>query len=148
MYVCMYVKKNIIKGQQTINSCLTIGSLSNDDGDGNENGKTELGLDWQNNNFACVSCFFVHFLAVATRPCMTWKCLMSRFVQEGNTRQQLSFSFPELWYSPFEFNTKKFEVWGSANSLFKWCFRSRCHGICLSSIIAYECSGCVGGVRQ
>ena len=24
-----------------------------------------LGLDWQNNNFACVSCFFLHFLAVA-----------------------------------------------------------------------------------
>ena len=54
MYTRMYVKKNTIKGQQTINSCLTIGSLSNDDGDGNENGKKELGLDWQNNNFACV----------------------------------------------------------------------------------------------
>ena len=49
----------------------------------------------------------------------TWKCLISHFVEEGNTRQQLSFSFPELWYSPFEFNTKKFEVWGSTNSLFK-----------------------------
>ena len=29
-----------------------IGSLSNDDGDGNENGKKAIGLDKQNNNFA------------------------------------------------------------------------------------------------
>ena len=28
-------------------------SLSNDDGDGNENGKKAIGLDKQNNNFAC-----------------------------------------------------------------------------------------------
>ena len=60
-------KKNTIKGQQTINSCLTIGSLSNDDGDGKENGKKELGLDWQNNNFACASRFFLHSLAIATQ---------------------------------------------------------------------------------
>ena len=30
----------------------TLGSLSNDDGDGNENGKKAIGLDKQNNNFA------------------------------------------------------------------------------------------------
>ena len=29
----------------------------------------------------------------------TWKCLISRFVEDGNTRQQLSYSFPDLWYS-------------------------------------------------
>ena len=68
MYVCKYVKKNTIKGQQTINSCLTRGSLSNNDSDSNENRKKAIGLDWQNDNFACVSCFFVHFLAVTTRP--------------------------------------------------------------------------------
>ena len=44
-----------------------IGSLSNDDGDGNENGKKAIGFDWQNNNFARASRFFVHFLAVAAR---------------------------------------------------------------------------------
>ena len=60
-------KRNTTKGQQTINSCLTIGSLSNDDSDGNENGKKKLGLNWQNNTFACVSRLFVHFLAIATR---------------------------------------------------------------------------------
>ena len=46
---------------------LTIGSLSNDDGDVNENGKKATGLDWQNNNFACASSFFVHFFAVTAR---------------------------------------------------------------------------------
>ena len=28
------------------------------------------------------------------------------FVEDGNTRQQLSFSFPELWHSPLEFNSR------------------------------------------
>ena len=41
-----------------------IGSLSNDDGDVNENGKKAIGLDRQNNNSAGVSRFFVHFFAV------------------------------------------------------------------------------------
>ena len=44
-----------------------LGSLSNDDGDGNENGKKAMGLDKQNNNFANASRFFVHFLAVVAR---------------------------------------------------------------------------------
>ena len=43
------------------------GSLSNDDVDGNENGETAIGLDWQNNNFARASRFFVHFLAIVAR---------------------------------------------------------------------------------
>ena len=41
-----------------------LGSLSNDDRDGRENGKKAIGLDWQNNNFARTSRFFVHFFAV------------------------------------------------------------------------------------
>ena len=45
----------------------TKGSLSNDDGDGNENGKKTTGLDKQNNNFARASRFFVHFLTVVAR---------------------------------------------------------------------------------
>ena len=65
------------------------------------------------------------------RHCTTtkWKCLISRFVEDGNTRQRLSFSFPELWYSPLEFNSSKIwqhltnwnkrdKVWGSANLRF------------------------------
>ena len=30
--------------------------LKQDDGDGNENGKKEIGLDWQNNNFCALLC--------------------------------------------------------------------------------------------
>ena len=45
-----------------------LGSLSNDDGDVNENGKKIKGLDWQNNNSASASRFFVHFFAVTELP--------------------------------------------------------------------------------
>ena len=68
----------------------SLGSLSNDDHDVNENGKKALGLYCQNNNFARAS----------------------RFVEDGNTKQQLSFSFPELWYSPLELKSKNFaNIW-------------------------------------
>ena len=44
-----------------------VGSLSKNDGDGNENGKKAIGLDWRNNNSARASRFFVHFFAVTAR---------------------------------------------------------------------------------
>ena len=44
-----------------------LGSLRNDDVDGNENGKKAIGLDKQNNNFTRASPFFVHFFAVSAR---------------------------------------------------------------------------------
>ena len=49
--------------------CLSslLGSLRNDDGDGNRNGKKAIGSDWQNNNFARASRFFVHFSTVIAR---------------------------------------------------------------------------------
>ena len=46
---------------------VVVGSLSNDDVDGNENGKNTKVLDWQNNNSARASCFFVHSFAVTAR---------------------------------------------------------------------------------
>ena len=42
-----------------------IGSLGNDDVDVNEDGKKAISWDWQNNNFARTSRFFVHFFAVS-----------------------------------------------------------------------------------
>ena len=42
-------------------------SLSNYDGDVNENGKKSMDLDKQNNNFAGASRFFVRFSAVVAR---------------------------------------------------------------------------------
>ena len=53
----------------------------------------------------CITLFCIHFLAVVAGA--TWKCLISRFVEDGHTRQQLSFSFPELWYSPVDFSSQK-----------------------------------------
>ena len=63
------------------------GTLTNDHGDG----KKEIVLDWQNKNFVRVSRFFVHFFAD-----YDVKVLNSRFVEDGSTRQQLSFCFPKL----------------------------------------------------
>ena len=37
------------------------------DGDGNEEGKKAIGLDWLNNNCARASRFFVHFFAVVAQ---------------------------------------------------------------------------------
>ena len=58
--------------------------------------------DKQNNNFARASRLFVHFSAVAARL----QREISRFVEDGNKREQLSFSFPELWCSPLVCNSK------------------------------------------
>ena len=46
---------------------MKIGSLSNVDGDVNENGIKAIGLEWQNNNSARASRFFVNFFAVNAR---------------------------------------------------------------------------------
>ena len=40
---------------------------SKNDSDDNENVKIAIDLDWQNNNFARASRFFVHFYAVVAR---------------------------------------------------------------------------------
>ena len=53
-------------------SGLSIGSLSNDDGDVNENGKKAKGLDWQNNSSARASRFFVHFFTFSAMSNFTF----------------------------------------------------------------------------
>ena len=91
------------------------------------------------------------FCTFLCRHCTTtkWKCLISRFVKGVNTREWLSFSFPELWYSLLKFNSRKIyqhlmnwtswnkcnKVWNRANSLFKWHFHSHRWRCCLSSLI-------------
>ena len=49
-------------------------------------------------SFARASLFFGQFSAVTARLSVSWKCLISRFVEDLSTRQPLSFSFPEIWY--------------------------------------------------
>ena len=44
-----------------------LGSLCNDDGDVTKTAKKQLGLDWQNNNFARALRFLEHFFAFTAR---------------------------------------------------------------------------------
>ena len=44
-----------------------LGSLSNDNGDVNENGKKAIGSDWQNYNFERASHLFINFYAVTAQ---------------------------------------------------------------------------------
>ena len=126
-----------------------IGSLSNDHGDGNKCGK-------RNNRFGlakqqlckCITLFWTFLCRRCTTT--TWKCLISRSVEDVNTRDK-DFLFlwdPELWYSLLEFNSRKIcqhltnwtswnkrdKVWSRAN-FFKWRFRSRHRSCCLRSLL-------------
>ena len=65
--ICGLQKKNCWITSNYGSPRKSIESLSNDDGDGNENGKKAIGLDWLNNNFARASRFLEHFLAVVAR---------------------------------------------------------------------------------
>ena len=58
---------NLIDKQSHVRDISRTESLSNDDGDGYENGKKAIGLEWQNNNIVRASRFLVHFFAVAAR---------------------------------------------------------------------------------
>ena len=62
------------------------GSLSNDDADGNENGKKAIGLISKNNNFARASRSFVHFFAVVAqlRRESAWIHVLSRTETQDN----------------------------------------------------------------
>ena len=86
----------------------------------------------------CIT-LFCTFLCRRCTP-TTWNFIFSRFVEDVNTRQQFSFSFPELRYSPLEYiNPRKIrhylpnwtrwnkrdKVWSSVNILFEWRFCSR-----------------------
>ena len=107
-------------------------------------------------------CTFLYISFPSPRDNTTRDGLISRFVGDANTRQRLSFSFPELRYRLLEFSykekkcqhltswprwTKRDWLWSSANSLFKSSFRSHLrHRLrCLSSPIFF-CVQC--GIRS
>ena len=124
----------------------TLASLSNDDGDGNENGKKKSNWFILTKQRLC-TCITL-FCTFLSRRCTTttWKCLISRFVEETWDNEFL-FSFPELWYGLLEFScrkscqhlrnwtrwTKRETVWSRATLVCKWRFRSRRR--CLSSLL-------------
>ena len=91
------------------------------------------------------------FCTFLCRHCTTtmWNVLIPPFLENMNTRPRLSFSFPELRYSLLEFNSRKYcqhltdwtrrnkryLVWSSLNSPFKWRFHSRRRRCLLSSLL-------------
>ena len=77
-----------------------------DDDEVNKKGKKAIGLDWQNNNSARASRFFVHFFAVAARL-RRENAYFHVLWRTVNTRRGHSFSFPELRCSLLEFNSRK-----------------------------------------
>ena len=69
---------------------LIIAIVSNDDG------KKVVGLDWQKNNSALANPPFCTFFAVVARQPTAWNFQISRFMEDGNTRQDFLFSFVKL----------------------------------------------------
>ena len=69
-----------------------IGSLSNDNADGNENGKKGIGL------ISKTTTLHVHhaFLYISLPSLHDYNVKVPILPNDGNTRQELSFSFPEL----------------------------------------------------
>ena len=81
-----------------------IGSFSKDDSDGNRNGKKAI--KQQLCSYMTFLCLFFFFFFFFCRHCTTttWKCPISRFVEDVNTKERLSFYFPEL---PYRFKSRK-----------------------------------------
>ena len=69
-------------------------SLSKDDGDGNENSKKVIGIDWQNNKFPRESSFF----CISLPSLHDYDVKFTNFTFYGGRerRQRPSFCFPEL----------------------------------------------------
>ena len=89
----------------SITLVLKLGSLSNDDGDGNEKVKKATGSDWQNNNSARASRLL--YIILPSLHDYDVELPISRFMEDVNTRQRFSFSFCELRYTPLKFNSRK-----------------------------------------
>ena len=92
---------------------------------------------------------FCTFLSLR-RTTTTWEYPIWRFIAGRNIRQQLSFSFPELWYSSLEFKGKKknANIWrikrdgisaikfeAARTIFFQWRFRRYRRHCCLSTLI-------------
>ena len=106
-----------------------IGSISNDDGDGNENGKKSTELDKQNNNFARAFHAFLYTSLPTLHDC---DVKIPNFLFCGELKHKAMTFFPDLRYSLLEFSSGKIcqhltnwtrwdkhrKVWSSANSLF------------------------------
>ena len=107
-YLCKVIKlPQVAIGRPDFRISRTIWSFSNN------NGKKAMRLDWQNNNFAAASRFFVNFLAIVAWLQCDRAYLTSHFVEDGNTTTTF-FSFPELSYYPLEL------IYQLQKKLMKW----------------------------
>ena len=78
---------------------LSLGSLSNDDADGNENGKKAIGLISKTTTFHVYHAFFVHFFAVIARLQResAWIHVLSRTGTQDNNFLFFSWTLIELF---------------------------------------------------
>ena len=81
--------------KETVNVIKRSKIESSGNGDGNKDGKKAIGLDWQNNNFARASRFFL-YISLPSLHDFDVKLPNFTFCGGVNTRQRPSFSFPEL----------------------------------------------------
>ena len=130
---------NLIDKQSHERDISRTGSLSNDDGDGNENGKKAIGSDWQNNHTSLPSLHDYNvkvpnltFCRGREHKTTTFFFFSWTFIQ--SYRIQLQKKLPAF----DELNELEW-----ANSLFKWRFRSRRRHCCLSSLLKRLCHGCL-----
>ena len=133
-------------------SCYAIGSYFlgsswNEDGDIKENRKKSNTFRLAKQQLrTCITLFCIFLCCQCTTT--GWKCIITRFGEDVNTRRRLSFSFPELWYSLLELICRKKcqhltnwttwnnrdKFWSRATSLFKWGLRNCRLRCCLRSI--------------
>ena len=83
---------------------LIIGSLSNDDADGNENGKKGIGLISKTTTLHVHHAFL--YISLPSLPDYNVKVPEFTFCRGREHKTTTFFSFPQLWYSPLEFNSK------------------------------------------
>ena len=74
--------------------------------DGNEKVKKNNRFNKQNNNFARASHFFCTFL-YRFYTTTTWKCLISRFMEDVNKQRRNFISLSELEYGPLKFSFRR-----------------------------------------
>ena len=75
---------------------LFLGSLSNDGGDVNKNGKKTIGLDWQNNNFSRAARFFSISLPSLFSTTTTW-ILFQSFIRMTRSCFRMSRRFFDIF---------------------------------------------------
>ena len=85
-----------------------LGSLSKGNGDGNEDGKKKQWILIGKTTTLLVHHAFL-YMYILYRHCTTttWKCLISRFMEDVNKRTRNLLSHSELGYGSGEFNSRR-----------------------------------------